>query len=273
MIVDTHVHVTSDDLKQYPRVKDAYDWPTHSVESLLATMNEVGIDRALLVQPYFTYNFDNSYQADAARAHKRRFLCVCVIDQLAPDAPDVLSDLVTNKGVAGIRFMHGKAGAGVLKDPRSIPTWERAQALGIPICIAARLGEIADARVMIERFPNVKVALEHMWVENIGEPPYRHFEPMFEMVKFPNVYLKITPNNSHAAREGKATPRAFFGNLVERFGAQRIMWGSNYPAHWDKYGTISDRLPLMQRDLAFLGEDDRRWIFGDTALSLWPSLR
>ncbi|HEX3872011.1 MAG TPA: amidohydrolase family protein [Pirellulales bacterium] len=273
MIVDTHVHVTSDDLKRYPRVKDAYDWPTHTVESLLAAMDEVGIDRALLVQPYFTYAFDNSYQADAALAHKNRFLCVCVIDQLANGAPDILSELVAKKGVAGIRFMHSKSVPGVLKDTRSIPTWERAQALGIPICVAARLDEIVHARGMIERFPNVKVALEHMWVENIGEPPYRHFQPMFEMVQYPNVYLKITPNNSYAAREGKATPQAFFRSLVEHFGAKRIMWGSNYPAHWDKYGTIKDRLPLMQRDLAFLSADEQRWIFGETALSVWPSLR
>ena len=169
--------------------------------------------------------------------------------------------------------MHGKGDSRVLKDPRSIPTWERAQALGIPICVAARLGEIGDARAMIDRFPGVKVALEHMWVENIGEPPYRHFQPMFDMVQYPNVFLKITPNNSYAARQGNATPRAFFGDLVERFGANRIMWGSNYQAHWDKYGTIKDRLPLMQSDLAFLPEDDQRWIFGETALSVWPSLR
>ena len=273
MIVDTHVHVTSDDQKKYPRVKDAYAWPTQSAEMLLAAMNEVGIDRALLVQPYFTYNYDNSYQVDAALAHKDRFLCVCVIDQLAKDAPEVLTDLVTKHAVAGVRFMHGKAGEGVLRDPRSTPTWECAQALNIPICVAARLTEIADVRVMIERFPAARVALEHMWVENIGEPPYRHFEPMFDMAQFPNVHLKITPNNSHAAREGKATPQAFFGALVDKFGAKRIMWGSNYPAHWEKYGSIKDRLPLMQHDLSFLSAEDQRWIFGETALSLWPALR
>jgi predicted TIM-barrel fold metal-dependent hydrolase len=87
------------------------------------------------------------------------------------------------------------------------------------------------------------------------------------------VRLKITPNNSYAVREGGTTPEAFFGTLVERFGAHRIMWGSNYPAHWDKYGTIRDRLPLMQKDLAFLPAEDQRWIFGETALTLWPSLR
>jgi L-fuconolactonase len=273
MIVDTHVHVTSDNLTKYPRVKDAYDWPTQTAEALLASMKQVGIDRALLVQPYFTYHFDNSYQVDAALAYPDRFLCVCVIDQLAKNAPDILTELVTKRGVRGVRFMHGKGGEGVLRDPRSIPAWECAASLGIPICVAARLEELPDARVMIERFPTVTVALEHMWAQKVGTPPYAHLQPMFDMAQFPNLRLKITPNNSHAVREGGTTPEAFFGLLVERFGARRIMWGSNYPAHWDKYGTIRDRLPLMQNDLAFLPAEDQRWIFGETALTLWPSLR
>jgi len=74
-------------------------------------------------------------------------------------------------------------------------------------------------------------------------------------------------------REGSSTPRQFFGTLVERFGAKRIMWGSNYPARWSRYGDMKERLSLMRDDFSFLSEEDRRWIFGETALSLWPTLR
>ena len=51
------------------------------------------------------------------------------------------------------------------------------------------------------------------------------------------------------------------------------MWGSNFPAHHHAYGGLAERLALGRQDLAFLDEADRRWIFGDTALSLWPELR
>ena len=60
---------------------------------------------------------------------------------------------------------------------------------------------------------------------------------------------------------------------MEAFGARRIMWGSNYPAHWDHYGTIEDRLPLMQEDFSFLPKADCRAIFGETALRVWPWLK
>lgn len=271
MIVDTHVHVISDDLKTYPKVDDAYDWPDFTAETYLATMAEVGIDRALLVQPYYTYRFDNSYQADAAHKHKDRFLCVCVIDPFAKTAPDTLRDLVERRGVRGVRFMRVRERwAG---DPQTFPVWECAQALGIPVCVAARFDELEDARVPIERYPGVKVALEHMWANDVGDPPYAKLEPFYDFARYPNVYVKTTPNNSYAARQGRSTPEAFFAKLVERFGAHRIMWGSNYPAHWDKYAKIKERLALARRDLAFLGAEDQRRILGETALSLWPALR
>jgi predicted TIM-barrel fold metal-dependent hydrolase len=286
MIVDTHVHVVSDDRKQYPQVSDGAhganapsvrdigqpEWPPLTGESLVKMMDECGIDRALLVQTYFTYHFDNSYMIDCARRWPDRFLSVCVIDQLAPDASDALSDLVENHGVRGLRMM-GARGPGALKDPRSFPLWERAEQLGIPICIGARIEELADVKVPLERFTTVPVALEHVWGTKLGDPPYDRLMTLWEMAQFPNVRLKTAPNNSHAAREGKGSPREFFGKLVDRFGAKRIMWGSNYPAHWHHYGDLKERLAIMKEDFAFLSEEDRNWIFGEAALSLWPALR
>lgn len=286
MIVDTHVHVVSDDRTKYPQVSDGAhgagapsvrdigqpEWPPLTDNQLIKLMDECGIDRALLVQTYFTYHFDNTYMIDCALAHPDRFLSVCVIDQLAPGAPDLLTELVEKRGVRGLRMM-GARGPGSLKDPRTFPLWERASQLRIPICIGARIEELPDVRVPLERFTSVPVALEHVWGNNVGDPPYDRLKPLWEMAQFPNVRLKTAPNNSHAAREGKGTPRQFFGKLVETFGAKRIMWGSNYPTHWHRYGGMQERLLIMQEDFAFLGKEDQDWIFGDAALSLWPALR
>lgn len=286
MIVDTHVHVVSDDRKRYPQVKDGEhassaptvadigqpEWPALTIETLIRTMDECGIDRALLVQTYFTYHYDNSYMIDAAEAHPGRFLSVCVIDQLAEGAPDLLTELVESKGVRGLRMM-GARGKGALADPRSFPLWQRAEALGIPVCIGAKIEELPDLHAALERFPKVPVALEHVWGLKLGEPPYDLLKPLFEMARYPNVHLKTAPNNSHAAREGKAAPRQFFETLVRLFGARRIMWGSNYPAHWHRYGGIKERLAIMEEDFSFLGAEDRRLVFGEAALGLWPALR
>ena len=85
MIVDTHVHVVSDDLKTYPlnpagRPGAWYREAPHTAEQLLALMSVAGVDRAVLVQGVGAYSFDNAYVADSAAKHPEHFASVCCID-------------------------------------------------------------------------------------------------------------------------------------------------------------------------------------------------
>ena len=83
------------------------------------------------------------------------------------------------------------------------------------------------------------------------------------------MFLKLTPLNVHARDWGKATPESFFRKLIAEFGAQRIAWGSNFPA---TDGTLPDNLGKAQAALACASAEERDWIFGRTAQRLYPSL-
>ena len=78
------------------------------------------------------------------------------------------------------------------------------------------------------------------------------------------------PVNLVGAHQGKATPESFFGKLVSDFGANRIAWGSNYPA---SEKSLPDLVKLAQETLSFLPARDREWIFSGTAETLYPALR
>jgi L-fuconolactonase len=273
MIVDSHVHVVSADRHRYPVLPTAPDWPATEVDGLAVTMNALQIERALLVQTFFTYGTDNSYMIDAAAAHSQRFKTICVIDQTAKNAPDTLSDLVEKHAVRGVRLMPKGHPPGVLSDPRTFPVWQRAADLGVPVLVAAELEHLAEMPPVVERFPQIPVCFEHMWALELGDPPYGRIAPIFELARFPNVHLKLCPNNSFAARAGRGSPLQFFGLLVERFGVERLMWGSNYPAHSHKFGDLKARLRIMEEDFAFLSDADRRCFFAGTALRVWPELR
>jgi L-fuconolactonase len=277
MIVDTHVHIVSDNNTRYKRIDEGQELalPPTTVDVLLLSMAEAGVDRATLVQAYFTYRFDNSYLTDAANAHPDRFATVCVLDPLDKSSPDRLSVLVTRHGVRGLRLMNDRGRTPVsLDDPSTFPLWERAAEHNIPVCIAALLGDVPLVRVPLARFPNVKVVLDHIWGLNIGSgPPFDLLKPVFDLAEYPNFYLKVAPTNTHAVRQAKSNPIDLYGPLIERFGARRIMWGSNFPVRYGGYGSLKERIERERNDFAFLSDDDRRWIFGDTALSLWPALR
>ena len=70
-------------------------------------------------------------------------------------------------------------------------------------------------------------------------------------------------------RTGRRRPRPFSRKLVGAFGAQRLAWGSNYPA---SEGSLADLLALAKRTLACLPQSDQDWIFAKTAQTLYPAL-
>jgi len=287
MIVDTHVHVFTDDRKKYPQIRDTAragsipsiteigqtEWPLTTVEALMQQMGEAGVDKATLVQAYFVYEYDNSYTIDAVNAHRDRFASIVVLDPLDPKAPDELTRMVQTQGVAGLRFMRGRLPESSLGRPETWPLWERMQSLGVPLAINDRIGEVHKVRKCMEKYPDVKVAFEHAWGHKVGAPPdYAVLEPLFALSDNPNVYIKTAINNIAAAREAGGTPEQLYEKLVRVFGAKRIMWSSNYPAH-PRFGSVKSRLDESKKALSFLGKADQAWILGETALSLYPGLR
>ena len=286
LIVDTHVHVFTDDRKKYPQIADTpragsiptiaqigqTEWSLTPAETLISLMDEAGIDKATLVQAYFVYEYDNRYTVDSALAHPGRFASVVVLDPADRKSPDELSRLVEKQNVAGIRFMRGRLPASSLGEPATFPLWERMQALRTPLAISDRIWEYPKLHKVMERYPDVKVSFEHSWGHEVGAPPYSMLDPLFAFADNPNVYVKTAINNIDAARKGGGTAEQLYTRLVQVFGANRIMWSSNYPAH-PRLGGLRERLEIAKKELAFLGAEDRKWIFGETALNLFPRLR
>ena len=284
MIVDSHVHVFTDDRKNYPQIGDngrggpksimieQGQWTLTPAETLISLMDEAGVAKATLVQAYYVYEYDNRYTIDSARAHPERFTSSVILDPLDPKSPDELSRLVETQGVTAMRFMRGRHPTCSLGEPASFPLWERIQALKIPLAISDHVGDLPKIRMAMERYPDVKVAFEHIWGLKVGAPPYSLLDPLFGFADNPNVYVKIAINNIIAAREGGGTVKELFSRLVNAFGARRIMWSSNYPAH-PKIGGYKERLDTARKEFAFLSAEEQAWIFGKTALSVHPSLQ
>jgi predicted TIM-barrel fold metal-dependent hydrolase len=286
MIVDTHVHPIADDRKKYPRIKDLQngadhrtvehlgqpEWPAFALQEMVSTFDACGIGKATLVQAYYTYHHDNSYVLDLTAAHPERFVAVVVLDELDPETPDVLTDLVKTRRVRGWRVMGNKP-KGFFADERIFPLWKRAESLGIPITLGSRYPEIPDLLEPLKRTAGVPIAVEHTWSMKLGTPFREYAKPILDLAKLPHVYLKIAAPTSFALREAGLSAKEVWGTLVEAFGPKRMMWGSNYPANWHKHGTIKERLALMKEDLSFLGADEQDRILGGNALEVWPDLK
>lgn len=281
-IVDIHPHAISHDEAAYPLAPVggkmsvwAKGRPVDGDE-LTAWMEKAGIRRAVIVHASTAYGYDNSYVADVVDAHRDRFRFVGAIDVQAPDPAQRLEFWVKTRGMAGFRiFASGstmdETSGQWLADPATFPAWEKADEFGIPVCVQSRAADLSKLRVLLERFPNVKVILDHLALPPVaGGAPFAAAEPFFEMARYPNLHLKLTEVNFRDLRRHDVAVEPFIAKTVAAYGADRIAWGSNFPS---SAGTLIELRDLALRELAFLPADDRQKIFCDTALSLYPGLK
>jgi L-fuconolactonase len=277
--IDIHPHIISTDEKRYPRAPlggHQSDWSRLrpvSLEDMIVAMDRAGIQKSALVQASTCYGHDNSYVADAVRAHPERFAGVFSCDILKPDATETMSHWMA-KGLTGLRlFTTGSTMPGQadwLDDPRSFPAWRVAEEKKLPVCLQMTATGIPQLVNVLQRFPKLRVVLDHLARPQQDDgPPYKGADSLWGLAACPGVYLKVTERNLVGARAGKATPETFFGRLVDAFGASRIAWGSNYPA---SERPLPELLKLGRETLSFLPERDREWIFARTAQTLYPSL-
>ena len=285
-VIDAFTHVVASDRERYPLAPfgegpaDGLAGKPASTEGLLGEMQSCDVDRALLVQYYGAYGYDNAYVVNSVREHPGTIAGICVIDPLAADAAATLTDLVTNRGIRGLRMFQTPTEPEVpwLHDPAGLAVWDCARELGIPVMIA-RTPTAADAhpdrhpprlRWLFGEYRDVPVALNHLAV--IGVPAEGPTLPaeLLSLADLPNVFCQLSTINLYRAERAGVPYDEFFGPLFEHFGAHRVMWGSNYPVGIE--GGYGNAVGFARQALAFLSSDEQDWVFGRTALRLWPEL-
>jgi predicted TIM-barrel fold metal-dependent hydrolase len=267
MPIDTHVHLASDDLRKYPWAEVrpfATDTYENTAERLLGLMDEAGVEGALVVQPFGVYGYDNAYHADAAAAHPDRFVGVCGLSAALPDAPALLRHLVRERGMGGLRVTSRGDEVG-FDDPRFLELMAEAERLAIPVCVLTSLKRLPSVHALARRYPGLTIALDHLGGQ-LADPD-EVVEGLRELAAAPNIFLKFsTPLLTAGPPHETLLPR-----LIERFGAERLMWGTNYPVTDE--GGYASMVEFAREALSSLPETDQYALLSGTALRLWPQLQ
>ncbi len=273
MIIDCHTHVVSPDHERYPlnpRELSGQWYLTGpaSAEDLAKEMADSGVDRAILVQGVGAYTYDNRYAADAARARPDLFVSACAIDVLADDALTVFESWIRESGMQGVRlFALSREGPSFLTQESTFPLWHRARELSAHIIVTILPHQLGELESVLKRFPETPISLDHCGFAT-KESHFR--EQLFALAAYPNLNLKISTHNIDDAikSEGSAQPMAH--ELVRHFGAERLMWGSDFCQTHDRpYARLVD---LALDAFGGLSESDREACLSGTALRLWPGL-
>jgi L-fuconolactonase len=279
VIVDTHTHVIARDEARYPLRPSGVgsqwfrDAPC-TAEELAELTTAAGVDAAVLVQAFGAYSYDNSYVVDSAAVRPERFVSIAIVDAEDPASPATVSALAHEKALTGIRLFS----IGALEHPQptwldhpvTFEVWQVCAALGLRVVVACLPEHLSRLQRVLEQFPEQQVVLDHCgFVDLDGGPPYPQAAALFELVEHTNLHLKITSHVLEAADE-QGDASEIVDRLVGEFGAERLVWGSDYPQTHDR--PYAELVALARRACRNLPERDRALVLGATALRLWPEL-
>lgn len=281
-IVDIHPHIVSTDMVRYPVTPiggKRSDWSKErsvTLEELIVAMDEAGVDKAAIVHSSTTYGFNNDYVADAVAAFSKRLTGVFSVNVTEPDAPERMRYWY-GKGLTGMRiYARGstmKEAWLALDDPKTYPAWECASELGISVAtnMHGTGPGLEQIKSTLKRFPKVRLIIDHLGRPPVEDgPPYEAAKDYYTLADFANCYLKFTPSALKSIIKGKADTDTLLPKLVSVFGANRIAWGSNYPA---SPGSMNEIVAASKHAVRKVSDSDQAWIFAKTAQLLYPVLQ
>ncbi len=240
--------------------------PERDVDALIRVLDANQVDRAVLVQPVGAHGYDNGYLLDAAGRWASRLVAVPAVDldDLAATDRDVaarIRELGGNPVVAGVRFFAVSPGSGWTADrSRTRAALRAAGRAGLVVVLAVFAHQLAH---MVDDLADHDgpVVLDHCAFPDLVAGRLDADAPLLALRASGHVVLKVS---SHLLREAAAggDPGDLVGQLADRFGADRVMWGSDYPQSGADYPAL---LAASEQAVAGLSATERNLFFSANA--------
>lgn len=251
-IVDAYLHCG---LKKY-----------RLIEEVRRTMRRAGVARGVLVQHLGEY--DNGYVGSIVAADRTHFAGVALVDDTQSDAPRTLKQLAAQGGFSGIRV--------VAESLESAPDlWEVAVETNLILVHYAPHGmgdTLGALKTFLDLHPDCRLVLTHLGYPDVAEAPnFPEYRPVFDLAEYPGVHYQISGMKMFCSYPDEEL-YPLIALAVERFGPERLLWGSNYPVVGDASDYINDlnllldgHLPIPNKDIPLVaGANARRLWFPDS---------
>jgi predicted TIM-barrel fold metal-dependent hydrolase len=267
-----------------PPPLDVVDAQIHlraGVDRAVAAMDAVGVQSAVVdIWPPETREMANGVTrydygfVEAAMARlPGRFAYMARLDPDDPDMDELMAMIAATPGAVCVRTHDGRR----MEAGGDAAMLTAAGRHGVPVMIYVAKRHQALMRY-VRQFENVLFIVDHCGLSvqegsggRLPEPAAFYIDALLQYAPFPNVAVKW----SHAPRLSReAYP---YGDVVEQlvrlidaFGVDRLMWGSDYTVTRDHHSYAEALFYLRHTDR--LSESDKESLFGGTLRQLlhWP---
>jgi predicted TIM-barrel fold metal-dependent hydrolase len=207
--------------------------PEVTGDDMVAAMDAVDVDGALLVSPFSMYRYDASYALEVHAAHPGRFALIKPVDPTDPGVADTIADWAATDGTVAIRLMLHHGASTDAADPGLNRVLAAAAKHALPVNLLC-WGRLEQAGSLAARNPDTTLVIDHLGLQQPFEPP----APAAPFADLPDVLALAAHDNIVVKISGACTlshqPFPYndlwdpLGRIFDAFGFDRCMWGTDW---------------------------------------------
>ena len=201
-------------------------------DDMVAAMDAVGVDGALLISPFRLYGYDASYALEVYMKHTGRFGLIKPFDSQSEAVADEIAEWAGTEGVVGARVMLADQEFEP-DDPGLNRLFAAGAQAGIPVNVMAS-GKLPLLRELARRNPETQVVIDHVGLAQPFVPPappepFADLANVVSLAELDNVSIKISGacTLSHEPFPYRDIWEPL-GKVFHAFGFDRCMWGTDW---------------------------------------------
>lgn len=210
-----------------------------------------------MVQAVGAHGFDNSLVVEAAQALGSNWSAMIAVDASVPDPVGVL-DWAVAQGASGLRlfsipdpWLYTDLAVELVRCCRDLGVGPNLCCFGDELPVVARLAAAV---------PDCEIAVDHCGFVSVGGDD----GALADLAQHENLVVKLSTGVFDAAA---VAPRSVIARLLDLFGAERIVWGSDHPQVHDR--EYQELVALAVDAISDLDVTTQTAILSGTAARLW----
>lgn len=266
-VIDVQVHAYEHNHPGRPWAGQLHGPQSANGEEMVAAMDAVGVDAAIIVSTFNLYRHDPSYALAVYNKYPDRFRVVKPIDVTSPAIDDEVAAWAKTPGAVGVRIMLRDELLSDPSDPRLNKGFAAAGRHGLPVNFLC-WGRLDDGTQLVRQNPDTVIVIDHLGLLQPNEPPplaepWADLPKLLALAAYPNAQVKIS-GACTLSREAYPYNDIWdpIRRIIDAFGIERCMWGTD----WTR---TSGMLTYQQgvapfRDTDRLSESERAQLMGGT---------
>ena len=266
-VIDSQVHAYEANTPKRPWHRPPHDWPASvTADEMVAAMDAVGVDGAIMVSPNSLYAFDASYAIEVQRAYPGRFAIVKPVNPDDPAVDDIVAEWKKQPGAVAIRVMFALANTTELNKAGIDRILRAAARNNLPVNL--QCGNHIDVGTsFIDAHPETRFVIDHLGSYQPRSKPapanvWDNVPKVVELARRPNVALKVsgvcTMSREEFPYKDIWDPLA---RVFDAWGFERCLWGTDWTRTYAlvKYDQavesfrVTDRLTDSERSMLMGG--------------------